>query len=263
MNRIDSNELDRMADWMLNREKKPFNIEPGDTLTFTFNASEHKMSETGQGPPGPPGAGGLDRNIGNPGRAHGPLRELRYPVSQDLRNGAGLARGARIDIDTDHVAKSNGNTNSSAFQTFLHEIGHALGLGHPGPYGRKGDSRFIFDIDSYQATVMSYQPQSWNPNIDASRANACTPQIADIIAIQTLYGKPPKADNPTDPSHNTTYIDTDNYNPNLIEYNNQNKALLYNGKHIATLPDNRTRTPTTPAHPGQCRCCGAPPACVA
>ena len=36
-------------------------------------------------------------------------------------------------------------------------------------------------------------------------------------------------------SEDRLLIDTDNYSPNLIEYNNQNKALLYNGNHIATL----------------------------
>ena len=50
----------------------------------------------------------------------------------------------------------------------------------------------MFANDSYHTTVMSYFPQSRNPNIvqTVTSASAYTPQIADIIAIQLLYGKP-------------------------------------------------------------------------
>ena len=50
----------------------------------------------------------------------------------------------------------------------------------------------MFANDSYHTTVMSYFPQSDNPNIvqTITTASPDTPQIADIIAIQLLYGKP-------------------------------------------------------------------------
>ena len=78
------------------------------------------------------------------------------------------------------------------FWTFIHEIGHALGLIHPGPYQGAAawgvDNAFL--IDSYQATVMTYFDQVNNTWINASYAFPVTPMIADIIAMQNLYGAP-------------------------------------------------------------------------
>ena len=91
---------------------------------------------------------------------------------------------------------------NSPLDTFLHEIGHALGLHHPGIYESPTyvfEDDAMFANDSYHTTVMSYFPQSRNPNLRgvATSASPETPQIADIIAIQLLYGKPESA-NPGD-----------------------------------------------------------------
>jgi len=80
--------------------------------------------------------------------------------------------------------------DSYSMQTFVHEIGHALGLAHAGDYN--GNASFQADAhyanDSWQTTIMSYFPQDENPNVDADFAYIMTPMIADIIAIQDLYG---------------------------------------------------------------------------
>lgn len=81
--------------------------------------------------------------------------------------------------------------NSYMLQTYMHEIGHALGLGHAGNYN--GDATFgednLFENDSWLATVMSYFSQEDN-TLSATDSFAFTATLmpADIIAIQNLYG---------------------------------------------------------------------------
>lgn len=84
-----------------------------------------------------------------------------------------------------------GNSLSGyTYQTWLHEIGHTLGLGHAGPYNGKGKygSDNIYLNDSWQMTVMSYFPQDENTSINGTRAYVLTPMPADIEALNRLYG---------------------------------------------------------------------------
>lgn len=115
--------------------------------------------------------------------------------------------GAQITSSTVNVAESwitehGATVDSYAFSAYVHEIGHSLGLGHPGNYnGNNGNVTFA--NDSYQVSVMSYIDQASNPNTDASSALPVSPMMADILAIQSLYGLPAVPDTAVD--ENTTW----------------------------------------------------------
>ncbi len=56
--------------------------------------------------------------------------------------------------------------NGYMLQTYMHELGHALGLGHAGPYNGTASwpGQALYDNDSWSATIMSYFDQDQNPN---------------------------------------------------------------------------------------------------
>jgi serralysin len=67
----------------------------------------------------------------------------------------------------------------------LHEVGHALGLKHPGNYGAGDAAPFLSSVDDhFRSTVMSY-----NEDVLVNYSNPpTTPMLYDIAAMQFLYG---------------------------------------------------------------------------
>jgi serralysin len=85
------------------------------------------------------------------------------------------------------------------FYTYIHEIGHALGLDHMGDYNGEGTWTPSSFQDSTVYTVMSYFGPDWDKGkdlvawadwtgTDGKLYSPETPGINDILAIQKIYG---------------------------------------------------------------------------
>lgn len=102
---------------------------------------------------------------------------------------------ARVNVSTNWIGTYGTDAASYSLQSYIHEIGHALGLGHAGNYN--GSATYprdaLFAEDSWQMSIMSYFSQTENKTTGASYAWALTPQLADLKAIETLYGVNTKA----------------------------------------------------------------------
>lgn len=99
------------------------------------------------------------------------------------------AQGGDVFLANDSAGNVNPTAGSYAYMTVIHEIGHALGLKHPGNYnagsseGTEGPY-LPSSTDNYAYSIMSYNDNDALP----PGTHLTGPSLYDIAAIQYLYG---------------------------------------------------------------------------
>jgi len=140
------------------------------------------------------GSGGQLRFGGN--NQSGSSGYANYP-------GASPAAGD-VWIATNQTSNATLDPGTYGYATLLHEIGHALGLKHPGTYDATGGTPpppyLAAGLDSNLYTVMSYTAPPKNSFLEVTGAGAteddlhvstlypATQMLYDVAAIQFLYG---------------------------------------------------------------------------
>ncbi len=100
-----------------------------------------------------------------------------------------------IGLNLSHPAFWSGDLGpgSRMFKAAMHEIGHALGLSHPGPYDggvQTYEAAAVYAQDTIGHTIMSYFDETdyVEAGQDFGEINPMTPMRDDVLAIQSIYG---------------------------------------------------------------------------
>lgn len=97
------------------------------------------------------------------------------------------ATGGLVLFANDDTTNFVPTVGSYGFSTFVHEIGHALGLKHPGNYNAGGGGTEGPYLPAAEDNT-AYSIMSYNDGPALPTSSSWEPSIYDIVTIQYLYG---------------------------------------------------------------------------
>jgi len=163
---------------------------------------------------------------------NGSQADINFATNDQGTTSGGYATGANSAMGTVNLLlnnKSSVNTQPQqgdyGWETIIHEIGHTLGLKHPGAYNAGGGvpaGPYLSETDDNRRnTVMSYKNPSdaainWVSNGNSSYVNSGvnpgTFMPLDILALQFLYGKNVTGISSSDSSKGLSNFQTTQFN---------------------------------------------------
>ena len=136
------------------------------------------------------------------------------------------------------VSTTSNPLGSYSFFAIMHELGHAMGLSHPGDYNAgpgvsityQNSAQFVQDSEQY--SVMSYFGGSATGESPGNFATAETPMMFDIYELQQLYGA-----NMTTRTGDTTYGFGSNTGSAVYDFaqNSQANFCIWDAGGVDTL----------------------------
>ncbi|SEL57052.1 epralysin. Metallo peptidase. MEROPS family M10B [Pseudomonas agarici] len=151
-------------------------------------------------------------------------------AAQTIRPGdaSGLGGQSWYSIAEGYADNNSPGLNNNGRQTLTHEVGHALGLPHPGNYNGAGvsyTSNAGYAQDTLGYSVMSYWSEASSGQDftrDAATFYASAPLMDDIAAIQKLYGA-----NWSTRADDTTYGFNSNAGRDFLSASQSSDALVF------------------------------------